>query len=64
MNASGERLLERDFVNVVLALVVATCVAGPILVQRTGRRALAAAHRAPRIHVASAIGHFLRRLAR
>jgi hypothetical protein len=42
MNASGERLLERDFVNVVLALVVATCVAGPILVQRTGRRALAA----------------------
>jgi Kef-type K+ transport system membrane component KefB len=36
-NASGVRLLDAQFVNAVLALVVVTCVAGPILTERWGR---------------------------
>lgn len=46
VNAAGERLLEQGFVNVVLALVVVTCVVGPILAER-GARALAAAGAVP-----------------
>jgi len=34
INASGERLIDQTYVNAVLVLVVATCVAGPILSQR------------------------------
>jgi Kef-type K+ transport system membrane component KefB len=36
-NADGVRLLDAEFVNAVLVLVVATCVAGPILTERWGR---------------------------
>lgn len=38
VNAAGEHLLDETFVNAVLVLVVATCVAGPILTQRAGQR--------------------------
>lgn len=38
VNASGEHLLDQTYVNAVLVLVVATCVAGPILTQRFARR--------------------------
>lgn len=37
-NANGERMLQSDFVNAVLVLVVATCVAGPILSSRWGKQ--------------------------
>ncbi|MCC9607720.1 cation:proton antiporter [Blastopirellula sp. JC732] len=37
MNAEGERMFDLEFVNGVLVLVVATCVAGPILSKRWGR---------------------------
>lgn len=36
-NAAGERLLDAEFVNAALFLVVATCVAGPILTERWGK---------------------------
>lgn len=36
-NAAGVRLLDAEFVNAVPVLVVATCVAGPILTDRWGR---------------------------
>ncbi|QDT56556.1 Glutathione-regulated potassium-efflux system protein KefC [Caulifigura coniformis] len=35
-DASGTRLLEQDFVNAVLVLVVITCVVGPVLTERWG----------------------------
>jgi Kef-type K+ transport system membrane component KefB len=38
VNASGTRLLDESYVNAVLILVVATCVAGPILVERYARQ--------------------------
>jgi Kef-type K+ transport system membrane component KefB len=38
VNASGERLLDESYVNAVLVLVVATCIAGPILAQRYARQ--------------------------
>jgi Kef-type K+ transport system membrane component KefB len=41
MNSEGVRLLDAEFVNAVLVLVVATCVIGPILTERFGK-ALAA----------------------
>lgn len=37
-NAAGVRLLDAEFVNAVLVLVVASCVAGPILTERWGRK--------------------------
>ena len=37
MNADGTRLLDAEFVNAVLVLVVVTCVAGPILTERWGK---------------------------
>lgn len=36
-DATGARLLDAEFVNGVLVLVVATCVAGPILTERWGK---------------------------
>ena len=41
-NSSGERLLDAEFVNAVLVLVVVTCVVGPILTERWGRTLVAA----------------------
>ncbi|MGB8343197.1 MAG: cation:proton antiporter [Chthoniobacterales bacterium] len=38
VNASGARLLDESYVNAILVLVVATCVAGPILVERYASR--------------------------
>lgn len=38
VNPSGERLLDQSYINAVLVLVVATCVAGPILSQRHGKQ--------------------------
>lgn len=37
VNAAGERLLEGGIVNMVLALVVVTCIVGPILAERSAR---------------------------
>jgi Kef-type K+ transport system membrane component KefB len=37
LNASGVRLLDAQFVNAVLVLVVVTCIAGPILTARCGK---------------------------
>lgn len=37
-NAAGERLLDAEFVNAVLVMVVATCVVGPILSERYGKQ--------------------------
>jgi hypothetical protein len=36
-NATGDRLLDAGFVNAALVLVVATCIAGPILTERWGK---------------------------
>jgi len=38
VDASGARLLDEEYVNAVLVLVVLTCVAGPILSERSARR--------------------------
>jgi Kef-type K+ transport system membrane component KefB len=38
MNSEGVRLLDAEFVNAVLVLVVVTCVLGPILTRRFGKR--------------------------
>ncbi len=38
VNAAGARLLDESYVNAILVLVVATCVAGPILVERYAPR--------------------------
>lgn len=46
LNSSGERLLDVQFVNATLVLVVATCVVGPILTERWGK-ALAADPQTP-----------------
>lgn len=42
VNADGERLLNQTYVNAVLVLVVATCVAGPILAERHAKRMVSA----------------------
>jgi hypothetical protein len=34
MNGSGDRLLDRGFINAVVMLVIFTCVVGPILTER------------------------------
>lgn len=36
LNQNGERLLDAEFVNATLVLVVATCIAGPILTEKWG----------------------------
>lgn len=38
VNASGKHLLEENYVNAVLVLVVATCVGGPILTERFAKQ--------------------------
>ncbi len=38
VDASGARLLDETYVNAVLVLVVVTCIAGPILSERSARR--------------------------
>ncbi len=47
MNAMGERLLDESYVNAVLVLVVATCVAGPILAGRYAKQLSCGANSAP-----------------
>lgn len=42
-NGSGDRLLDAEFVNAVLVLVVVTCVTGPILTRRWGQALVSAA---------------------
>ncbi len=38
VNAAGEHLLDEGFVNVVLVLVVVTCVAGPVIAERHAKQ--------------------------
>jgi Kef-type K+ transport system membrane component KefB len=38
VNSSGEHLLSETYVNVVLVLVIATCVAGPVLAERYAKQ--------------------------
>jgi len=38
MNGSGDRLLDRGFINAVVMLVIFTCVVGPILTERFAQR--------------------------
>jgi hypothetical protein len=46
INSEGVRLLDAEFVNAVLVLVVATCVIGPILTERFGKTLAADTNRA------------------
>jgi Kef-type K+ transport system membrane component KefB len=38
VNSAGERLLDESYVNAVLVLVVATCIAGPVLAERYAKQ--------------------------
>lgn len=37
INSAGERLLDAEFLNIVIMLVIVTCVVGPILTERFGK---------------------------
>lgn len=46
LNSDGKRLLDAEFVNAAMVLVVVTCIAGPILTERWGKQ-LAESSQAP-----------------